>query len=182
MMKLLMVMVLSILLLGGCSKKTEHPVIVVDDIVVSLAEFNNAYQSSIFSRIEGGGKKDFLETFISRKLILKQAEKMNLDKDPEFLNDIQLFWEQSLLKRVLLHQTQQISEDLVVAEKDIEAFYQQHQGKELQGKEYVSVKEDIRNLLFQQKQQELITKWINQLRRDARVTIDYPSLGINPGP
>ena len=82
-MKKLMVGLLCLFLVGCQAKEKAKPVISIDNIKVSLEEFQKAYQASAFSRTSTEAKKEFLDVFISRKLMLKEAEQMSLDKDPD---------------------------------------------------------------------------------------------------
>ena len=88
------------MVIGGCAKKEQSPIQIVL-IQISSEEFEKDFLSSRFAQGGDKGRKDFLDNFISRKTMLLEAEKMGLDKDPEFLQDIQMFWEQNLLKLIL---------------------------------------------------------------------------------
>ena len=98
--------VIILLILGGCAKK-EKPAIEIGEIKVTADEFKEAFRASRFAEYKELGHADFLNTFLKRKLILKEAERLGLDKDPEFLKDVQYFWEQSLLKLVLARQSKE---------------------------------------------------------------------------
>ena len=79
---------LIILILSGvsCDVKNET-VIAIDDIKITKTEFEEAFNMSRFASMEKG-REVFLDSYIDKKLILKEAENMGLDKEPEFLSDI----------------------------------------------------------------------------------------------
>ena len=50
MMKRYLFILIIVVLFSSCGEKAEEPVIVIDDIKVSVDEFNEAYQASMFSK------------------------------------------------------------------------------------------------------------------------------------
>ncbi len=46
-------------------------------------------------------KAEFLEDIIRKQLMLQEAQKLSLDKDKNFINMIERYWEQALLKSLL---------------------------------------------------------------------------------
>ena len=105
-MKKLTVIILTALLFAGsgCARE-EKPAIRIGDIRISAREFDSAFRGSIYGGVTDAStkRKDFLDTFISRKLLLKQAEELGLDRDPRFLQSIQLFWEPPFFALVPYH-------------------------------------------------------------------------------
>ena len=98
-----------VLLNGGCAPQ-EKPAIIIGTINTSAEEFESAFNKSIFARSPTPEvRQGFIDTYIDRKLILKEAEKQGLDKDKDFLASVQLFWEQSLLKLVLNAKIKELS-------------------------------------------------------------------------
>lgn len=165
----------------GCQFRpdTSDAVIIIDDIVVTAEEFNRAFESSFFSAMqEEEGIEQFVDVFIARKLLLKEAERLNLDKNPEFLSSIQLFWEQSLLRQIITKKTEEIAADVIITQQDIEEFHKENQ-QAFEDRALDEVKDQIRLFLLRQKQQELFQQWLSQLRRDANVLIKHEKIKIN---
>ncbi len=162
---------------AGCAKK-EKPALTIGSIEVTAPEFEKALASS---RFIGGGKKErkeFLDTFISRKLMLKEAEQRGLDKDPSFLDDIQMFWEQSLLRKVIAYKARELSSSVNVSDGEVRAYYDTHKGEDFGGKELSLVYNEIKRILFKEKQAKALEEWAEGLRKDASITIDNKLLGI----
>ena len=178
-MKKVAVLILFALLFAGCQPvKQERPAIRIDGIEVTSQEFEQAFNSSQFAKQGPEGRKKFLEVYIQRKLILKEAERLNLDKVPQFLNDIQLFWEQSLLKLILTKQINHISAHTRVDDKEIEEYYQKNKPQLFPDKQLPEVYEQIKLLLFKEKQTKAMQSWSDSLKKRANIEIDYKSLGI----
>ena len=103
---------------------------------------------------------------------------MHLNKDPDFLSDIQLFWEQSLLKRVLLKKAGEAVSQAGISDSEAENFYNQEKESEFTGKSFAQVKDQVKMLVARQRQQKMIDDWFNQMRRQANISIDYQLLKI----
>ncbi len=167
------------LLITSCGYFEEkEPAIIIDNIKIGADEFQKQYQSFVVNVDDSLAKEEFLETFVARKLILREAEKMGLDKDPQFLSSIQDFWEQTLLKLILSRKIRDLSRDIKITEEEIKEYYNQHKDNELEGKELKEVYSQIRWVLLAEKQKETIAQWSASLRNGVKVEIDYEKLGI----
>ncbi|OQX81415.1 MAG: hypothetical protein B6D56_02455 [Candidatus Omnitrophica bacterium 4484_70.1] len=178
-MRKFLILMLVIFSLWGCGQKgKKKAAIKIGKIEVTAQEFEEAFNLSSFAQENSSAKKEFLDTFISRKLILKEAEREGLDKDPEFLRDVQLFWEQSLLKLMLSRKMKSLSTHIKVGEDEIRRYYSMHKDKEFSHKPLVEVRDKIKWFLFNQKQKQALQDWINSLKRKTRIDIDYKALNI----
>jgi hypothetical protein len=89
-------------LISGCHPNAQKVVAKVDNYPITQEEFNRGYADSAHdsaTRIQS--RQDFLDNMINQKLILLDAEAHGLDKDKEFLEMIENFWQQSLLTLAL---------------------------------------------------------------------------------
>ncbi|MFH1360603.1 MAG: hypothetical protein ABIJ41_06150 [Candidatus Omnitrophota bacterium] len=178
--KLLSFVFVLLLLAGfGCAKK-EKPAITIDQIQITADEFEDAFHASRFVMLGEEGRKAFLESYISTKLILKEAEKMGLDKDPEFLKDIQFFWETALLKLVMTNESKALASSVQVTDQDIRSYYQAHKDSRFKEKELSAVYDQIKWLLLQDQQGQAMTTWTDSLKNKAHIKIDYGRLGLTP--
>lgn len=162
---------------AGCAKR-EEAAIKIGGIEITAGEFEAALEMSQFAGKGEAGRREFLDHLISRKLILREAERMGLDKDAEFLQSIQLFWEQSLLKLALAHKIKELTARVNVDDREIADYFHKRKEDEFVGKELSAAYEGIKLLLFRQKQAAALEDWITGLRNKAGVEIDYPLLGI----
>lgn len=180
-MKRMFALIIVALLIVGCGKSDDGSKIAVkiDKMSFTKDEYNKAFENSLFVQVPQGGKQAFLDVFIARKLMLKQAEDMNLDKDQKFLDDIQLFWEQSLLKSIIAKKGAEPSFQPQVSEEEMKTLYEAHKDKEFKDKTFDEVKDQLHKLLFRSKQQRLIEQWIDALSKKSSIDIDYELLEIN---
>ena len=163
--------------IGGCAKK-ECPAIKIGNIGISAEEFEDNFRASRFINEKEAGREKFLEQLISRKLMLEEAEKLGLDKDPRFLENIQLFWEQSLLKLVLSRKIKELSITIEVNDSQIKDYYAKHKEKDYLDKELPAVYDQIKWILFKEKESKAIQDWVVQLKNKVKVEINYGLLGV----
>jgi hypothetical protein len=178
MKKLMVIMGVVLLLTGwGCAKK-EKAAIRIGEIQVTAEEFAEAFKASQFAGAGEAARGEFLDTFISRKLILKEAEELGLDKDARFLQSIQLFWEQSLLKLILANKVKELAVTIGVDDREIEDYFQSRKEQDYADKELSEVYEQIKLFLFRQKQARAIQDWVSSLEDKTKIEINYKLLGI----
>lgn len=171
------ILIVCLLLSAGCVKK-EKPAITIGPIAITAAEFENAYQKASVARGGGISRKEFLDALVTRKLILQEAEVLGLDKDPQFLESLQIFWEQSLFKLVLARKLNELVLACKVSEEEIADYYQRHKESDYAGKELLEAHDQIKTLLSRIKQQLELQRWTAALKKNAAINIDYGSLKI----
>lgn len=180
-MKKTLLLFFCVALIFGCGKQStkEKVAIKIGDIEVTVQEFEEAFKESPYAIQGVAGREAFLDRYITRKLVLSQAEKLGLDKDPEFLKSIQLFWEQSLLKRVFSEKTEDFSVKVRVGDDDIKAYYEKYKEKDFQGKELSEVYSQIKWIVMKQKQADAMEEWIESLKGKEKVILQKELLKIS---
>lgn len=161
----------------GCAKK-ETVAITIGNIPITVDEFNDAFEEGRFQYGVELSRKDFLDSYIIRKLILKEAEDLKLDTDPQVLKSLQVFWEQTLLRLALTRKINEMTVPLEVSDNDILEFYEAQKNRDYIGKELPDVREDIKLIIFRRKQQQALQEWTDELKKRKKVAIDYRLLGI----
>lgn len=176
-----MIFILCILLASmGCERPAgESSAITINLISFGAEEFEQAYQRSSYTRENSAqGRKDFLENYIDSKLILLAAEKQGLDKDKKFLNDVEFFWQQSLMKLMLERKSQEIAKKVVINDRQIEEYYIAQREKYFPNQTLDEVRDQIRSVLLRDKQKEALGAWLDSLRQQANVKINKDLLGL----
>ena len=156
----------------------KKPAITINNLSITPQEFEESFKISHFAEKSVSSRKEFLDNLITKKLILEKAEEMGLDKDPAFLKDVQIFWEQSLLKLVLSRKINQLSARIRINDKEVDNYYRRNKEKLFAGKALPDVYSRIKWLLFKRKQSQAIREWVSSLRENAKIKIDYKMLGI----
>lgn len=166
---------------AGCgSAKGRSPVAIrIDEIEVTVDEFEEAYKNSYYAKDDSSASRnDFLGNLVMTKLILREAERLELDKEPSFLKDVEFFWQQSILKRMLEKKTKELALDLKVNENEVNRYYHKHQETDFQGRGLTEVYGQIQWILLKDKQQNVINDWMDSLEKKTKVDINYGLLNI----
>jgi len=97
------------LLLCACVKKAQDPVaLTVGNISITQSEFEAAYKASPQGVANTpDNRKQFLEAYALRMMVLQEAVSEGLDKDPQFLKEVEHFWQQALAKLVMEKKTKE---------------------------------------------------------------------------
>ena len=164
-----------VLILLSCSK-SDDSVIVIDNIRISKEEFEEEFKK-YNKETTKENIKEFLENFINRKLVLKEAEKLNIDKEKEFLKALQNYWEQSLLKIVLDRKSKELFLSIKITDEEINNFYEKNKDR-FDNKDLEDVYSEIKLILTKEKQKQALSNWIESLRKKSNIKINYKLLGL----
>jgi thioredoxin 1 len=132
---------------------------------------------------------------ITQKQLENEYEDLSKQYKDMFKNDKELLLEQLVIREILVQKAiqeghipsenstesqeesgiqkliQENTTDVDISETEIKEFYQQNKDK-MQAAAYEQVKNEVRNYLAQQKQQEQSQKYIEQLRKEADVVLN----------
>ncbi len=129
-------------LLCGSVKCEDKVLARVGDQVITLEKFNKRIsQIPPFFRQRLNtyeGKKEFLKKLIETKLFLKEALRLNLDKDPDVKARIEYSREQILANEYIKRQLKNIN----IKEEELRAYYDKHK-KEFFQKEAVKLRYSV---------------------------------------
>ena len=134
------------LFITGCAKKkgAEKVVAIINDYEMTIEDFN--YESKEILRMGKmlGGipvtKEDMLEALITREILVQEAHKEGLDTDKDFMKTIELYWEQTLLRNLLVKKAKDIAKRATVYDDEIGDYYNKMKTK-LKAKVFVFANE-----------------------------------------
>jgi len=173
---------ISICLICGCgpSRDKKPPAAIkIDKISVTAEEYDNAFRNSPYASSDNPeARKEFLGNFLTRMLLLREAERTGADKDPEFLKSVQLFWQQSLVKLMLDRKIKELASHVGVTDREVKDYYQANKDAEFQGRELPAVYDNIKWTILNGKQKALLDDWLNSLQNSSRIEINYGLLKI----
>jgi hypothetical protein len=116
-------------LVTGCSgrKGPERIVATINDYTMTVEDFNYESKEILHTAQILGDipvtKENILDALVTKEVLLQEAQKNNLDKDKSFMKTIELYWEQTLLKNLLMKKSGEISRKIVVYEDEILDYY-----------------------------------------------------------
>ena len=172
---------IAVCLICGCGSRAEKKsaAIKIDNINITANEYAEAFKNSPYASSDTPeARKEFLNNFITRMLIFREAERIGMDKNPEFLNSIQFFWQQSLLKLMLDRKIKELSLYIRVDDREIKDYYQANAAVEFSGRDLPAVYDEIKWIVLNKKQKTLMDDWINSLRSASKIDVNYRLLKI----
>jgi len=163
-----------LVIIVGCSRADAPKVAIeIDGIKVTADEFEQAYKNSYYAKQDNiSSRNAFLDHFIIMKLLLKEAERLNLHKDPAFLKDIEFFWQQALLKAMLERKTRELSLDIRITDGEIAGYFNQRKDTDFLGKKLEDVYAQIKWLLLIEKQNRVIQDWLGESRKKTKIKVN----------
>jgi hypothetical protein len=174
-MKRAITILAAVLLVAGCGRPShEKPILAkINNYQITQEEFNEDFKESPGAKDTSlESKTEFLNSLISRKLILQDAQAKNLDKDPSFLKMIERFWEQSLLKTALQKKAEEIAAAVSVSDKEIQAAYDNMVKENKTRRSYNDMYKQIKWDLTKQRESQLMDEWIDELHKKASIKIN----------
>lgn len=181
------VMALALWLLAqfsGCGPQSagttvEKPALVINKLKLTTEEIR---QDRLFTawthdtEAVEGDEPEWLGRLIERELLVQEAQRLGLDRRPDFMRTIERFWKEALIKILLIQKGQEIGDRTRVYEPEIEAYYKklaeerQKEGRPVEA--LPELREEIRREIREGKENEVMDQWIYELREKAQVTID----------
>lgn len=102
---------------------------VVNDEVITIDDLNRLYQKLPKKMREGydasGGKAQFLEQYINKRLLVQEAAKQNFTKNPDIAKALDDARESTIFDLYV----REVVADNVVSEADLRAYYEQHKNE-----------------------------------------------------
>ncbi len=162
--------VMALALAAGCAQgpdkgqvvaRINHYEATVDDFMQEAA-----------MNLPGATKDQILDDMVTKELLLEQAQKMNLDKDARFMKEIENYWKQTLIKRLIRIKGEEFLAAAVVGDDEVKAGYDRLV-EESEGRigAYEKVAGRIRETLKKEKAQAMLEAWVSGLRKSADVKI-----------
>jgi len=118
-------------------------------------------------------KTEFLEGVIRKQLMLQEAQRLALDKKKDFMDTIQRYWEQALLKSLIDTKSREISASISVYDNEIEQFYSEMVSKAAPTtiKPLDEIREDIIFKVKRRKETQAMQAWLENIRSKAKVSV-----------
>lgn len=99
---------------------TKDAALIINNRIISTDEFNRLYASQPSYQGGQSGKSDFINSLITKELLIQESQKEGIDKEESFRQSIQNFYEQSLIK--LLMDKKFASLHITVSDQDVNGY------------------------------------------------------------
>jgi hypothetical protein len=178
---------------AGCGQKqasqdpaSQQAVAQVNNYTITVNDFNHevGFLKPVFNSVSSIPphelKLSILDEMINRELLLEEAQRMNIDKDPEFMRQIENFWRLSLIKQVLKHKIVQIEKSITVSDEEIKAEYARQKSPAEAPQSLQEMAPQIQKIIFQAKVKEALQAWEDSLKTGAVIQRNYGVLNTIP--
>ncbi len=164
------VMVFVAALAAGCAQRPDETKVVarINRYQATVDDF----RQEAAMNLPGTTKDQILDDMVTKELLLEQAQKMGLDKDARFMKEIENYWKQTLIKRLIRIKGEEFLAAAVVGDDEVKAGYDRLV-EESEGRigAYEKVAGRIREALKKEKAQAMLEAWVSGLSKNADVKI-----------
>lgn len=169
---------------AGCSKDTDSAVlakvnktkITLGDLKFQLAELPPQMQQAVITDAEA--RKGFLDDLIGIEVVVQEAKRRGLDKEPEFKRRVAELIKNELFNSLLRKEL--AGKVAFPTDREVREYYNKHKaemqtatGKRLSFEE---AEPQLRSWLFQQRQHQSYMEFAKGLKERAKIKIDEKAL------
>ena len=111
---------------SGCEKrlaKDKQILAKVNNYEMTVSDFQEEARltrsNKSLSLDEDKAKAQLLKDLINKKIIIQEALKLNFDKDKTFMQEIERYWEQALLKLLFKNKSEELSRTIRVDDSEV---------------------------------------------------------------
>ena len=175
--------------LSGCTQKpaearVEKPVVTINKLQLTGEEVKQEINQASLAIHEAVNTKEaepeWLSSLIERELLVQEAQRLGLDRQPDFMRTIERFWKEALIKLLLNRKGQEIGDQVHVYEPEIEAYYKKLASEQTDTSQPLAplseLREVIRREIREQKETEAMDNWIAELKKKAEITVDREAI------
>ncbi|HIJ75198.1 MAG TPA: hypothetical protein HPP81_00610 [Deltaproteobacteria bacterium] len=156
------------------------PVARVNDYVIASDDFRQVLaRSAYFNDIVGlslADKKRILDEEIRKELLIQEAIKLGLDKEPEFRQTIERYWEQTLIASLVKRQSASIQSRIIVTEDEIENRYRQMAQPGTELPPLADLRQKLEKEIRDEKQTKALEEWTEDLWKKAKINLNEENL------
>jgi peptidyl-prolyl cis-trans isomerase C len=191
------------MIFSGCNKKSSGPVIAkVNETVITKEDVTRKletlppYALQFFQGSEG--MKKLVDELIKTEILYAEAKKKGYDRDKEYQQQVDEFKKeyQTQLERlqkeyksrveefqkiaaIRLLLKKELSKNIEVSDKEVREFYEKNKNSLKQGGrviEFETIKDKIREQILENKQAEAFNKYVDELQKQYKITINDKEL------
>lgn len=153
----------------------------INDYELTVKDFKDEAEllspTKYFSGSMDSAKAILLDEMIGKKMLVMEAQRENFDKEESFMKEIERYWEQALLKRLMKKKMKEFSRTITVSDSEAKEEYDRLL-KENNGRmeSFEKMSPEIRSDLLHRKMQEAFDGWVEELKKKTKVEIDRDKL------
>ena len=169
---------------AGCGNKQpqdpvlDKPLAKVNDYTITVRDFNQdtSHWSPVFRSISSVSarkvKQEILDEMINNQVLLQEAQKMNLDKEKDFMKQVENFWRLSLIKQLWDYKTKEVYAHVQVSDAEVATEYARISKGRKDAPPLKEIAEHIKDSLVRRKVQDAMQVWMDNLKKSSSITVD----------
>ena len=177
-----LVLIVALSVLSACGVATEDDadqqiLATINGYRLSLSAFQRQLASELELeedyKLTQDAKKEFLESLISKELLIQEAVRLKLDRRAAFTKAIEKHWESTLIRDLITMKSQEIVATIYVSEEEINDRYEiLKQSMPTIGPLTDTLQQQLRQELKADKKTQRLNGWIEDLKKQATIEID----------
>jgi hypothetical protein len=167
----------------SCSERTSpqgKPVAQVNDFVISEVDFRRELADSArYHNIVGltpADKNECLKGRIQKELLIQAAVSQGLDREDDFRQTMEKFWEQTLITNLLRKEAVRLEKEILVTMEEVEDQYKEMVRRDPGCPPLDQLVQTIENNIREMKKKKALDAWVDRLWKSARITIHEENL------
>ena len=166
---------------GATETAAKKPALVVNKLKLTSEEIKQERVVSAWAHDAEpakGEEPEWLGRVIERELLVQEAQRLGIDREPEFMRTIERFWKEALIKILLNRKSREITAMTHVYEPEIEAEYQKlvEEGAGQPVEPLSELHDQIAREIQQRKESEALDAWVLGLRTQAKIEVDQEAI------
>lgn len=167
----------------SCSERPSHeekPLAQVNDFVITQADFIRELSASARLRDDIGvsqtDREECLNTRIRKELLIQAAISQGLDKEDEFRQAIEKFWEQTLITELLRRESVRLEREVIVTKEELEDQYREMARNDPGTPPFGELVRTIEKNIRETKKTKAMEAWVDRLWKNAKITVHEENL------
>ena len=173
---LLLILIFAAPFLSGCSPRAEKSgvIAIVNGEPVFLKdlkrELSIALRQNPSLKISDEIMDDMVDTLIKRRIIIQEATSRNMAQEQKFVDTIEAFWEQTLIRDFVEYKTGELDRYVFVTEKEVADYYDTLKGESARVPPLEEVQGKIKEVLKQRKNSEALENWLDHKKEKSEIS------------
>jgi len=166
---------------GGGREQGGEVIARINDYTLTEEDFKNEAEllapTKYFSEDMSSAKQMLLDDMIEKKILLMEAQREDFDKEEAFMKEIERYWEQALLKRLMKKKMKEFLRTISVGDDEVREEYDRI-SKESGGhiEPFEKISSEIRSDILHRKMQTAFDLWVEGLKKNAKIEINKDNL------
>lgn len=164
----------------GCGRQDKHRGAVVATINKEPLYTNDLkkdlalqVKSDPLFKITPQTMESLLDRLIDKTLLIQEAKRQRLDQTDRFVSTIKTFWEQTLIRDLMIEKDKEYEEAITITDEETKALYEQLKARgEAPDRDFAEMKDKLHEMVKNRKKRDLFAAWLKEIRTKTDIKIN----------